>query len=328
VAGAIVRFRIEKGRASFDGARTLTVTTDAAGRAAATGFAATGRGTLQIAASAAFQGQTAAVTIAHTNVMTAAQVASASAAGGAAGSGGGIGIGTLTAIGAGVAGGVIGYQQYQNLRQGDPPEMGPLEPIPKAGFQNATRFLIGGAPGSKGIIVGSGDPDVLDARLQCEWGDGTPIETKSMSQGPGASCTHTYSTSGTFNIRQTVIDHWDRTASAETTVTVASMTGRWTSSATTGGVYNLVQNGGSITGTFTAQAGTASVNGSVSSGAFNFTGTTDPGRFSLSLPVVVGSTIVLATFAGTMPGDGDVNRVIGTLTGTSAGGIFFALTRQ
>ena len=76
VSGAVVRFAIQRGRASFDGARTLTVTTNAAGRATATGLTATGRGALQIAASAAFQGQTAAVSIAQTAVMTAAEASS------------------------------------------------------------------------------------------------------------------------------------------------------------------------------------------------------------------------------------------------------------
>src|SRR5262245_5774857 len=151
VSGAIVTFAIRSGRATFDGARTLTVTTNAAGRAVAAGLTPTGAGTVQIGASAAFQGQTAAVTIAQTNVMTAAQAASASTAGVASGGGGGIGVGTIAAIGAGVAGGAVGYQQIQEARKGDPPEMGPLEMIPRAGFQNATTFLIGGAPGSGGV---------------------------------------------------------------------------------------------------------------------------------------------------------------------------------
>ena len=42
VAGAVVRFAVTRGRATFNGARTLTVATNAAGRAAATGFAPTG----------------------------------------------------------------------------------------------------------------------------------------------------------------------------------------------------------------------------------------------------------------------------------------------
>src|SRR5262245_23138090 len=110
VAGAVVRFAIRNGRATFDGARTLTVTTNAAGRAVATGFAPTGSGALQISTTAAFQGQTtAAVTIAQTNVMTAAQAAAVSGAGGASGSSGAAGAGAGGgSAGGGVSGTTIG----------------------------------------------------------------------------------------------------------------------------------------------------------------------------------------------------------------------------
>src|SRR4029453_3036600 len=46
VAGALVRFAIQGGRASFRGARPLTATTDALGRATATGLTPTGTGSL------------------------------------------------------------------------------------------------------------------------------------------------------------------------------------------------------------------------------------------------------------------------------------------
>jgi hypothetical protein len=111
VAGAIVRFAIQKGKATFDGARTMSVTTNAAGRAMATGLTATGKGAVQIAASVAFQGETAAVTVAQTNVLTAAEAATAAGAGGAGGSGGGAsgagggGGGGLSATTIGIIGG-------------------------------------------------------------------------------------------------------------------------------------------------------------------------------------------------------------------------------
>ena len=102
VSGALVRFAISKGRATFNGARTLSVTTDAAGRATAAGLAPTSSGPLQIAASAAFQGQTAAATIAQTTVATAAEASSVAAGTGAAtGGGGGL---SHTAV-AGIVGG-------------------------------------------------------------------------------------------------------------------------------------------------------------------------------------------------------------------------------
>src|SRR5262245_7597981 len=110
VSGAVVRFAISKGRASFNGARTLSVTTNAAGRATAAGLTPTGSGALQIGTSVAFQGQTAVATIAQVNVLTAAQAASASAAAasstGAAG-GGGLSTTTLAVVGGAVAGGTL-----------------------------------------------------------------------------------------------------------------------------------------------------------------------------------------------------------------------------
>ena len=113
VAGAVVNFAIRGGRATFGGARTISVTTNVAGRAAAAGFTPTASGAVQISASAAFQGQTAAITIAQTNVMTAAQaaaVSSATSSGGAAsgtgaGTGAGSGSGGGATAGAGAGGG-------------------------------------------------------------------------------------------------------------------------------------------------------------------------------------------------------------------------------
>ncbi len=111
VSGAVVRFAIQKGRATFNGARALSVTTDALGRATATGLTPIGNGPLQIATSAAFQGQTAAITIVQTNVMTAAQASAAAAGGGAAGGGGGLSnlaiVGIVGGAGAGIGGALI-----------------------------------------------------------------------------------------------------------------------------------------------------------------------------------------------------------------------------
>jgi PEGA domain len=112
VSGAVVRFAIQKGRASFNGVRTLTATTDALGRATATGLTPIGNGPLQIGASAAFQGQTAAITIAQTNVLTAAQASSVAAGGsGTAGGGGGLShlaiAGIVGGAGAGIGGALI-----------------------------------------------------------------------------------------------------------------------------------------------------------------------------------------------------------------------------
>ncbi len=111
VSGALVRFAIQKGRASFNGARTLTATTDALGRATATGLTPLGNGPLQIGASAAFHGQTAAITIAQTNVLTAQASAAAAGGGGTAGGGGGLShlaiAGIMGGAGAGIGGALI-----------------------------------------------------------------------------------------------------------------------------------------------------------------------------------------------------------------------------
>lgn len=123
VSGATVTFSIGQG-ASFGGQSTLTVVTNAAGQATATGLSPTAAGAIQIQATATFQGQTAIATIAQSNVMTAAEVATTTTAGaggtgggtgggsgGAAGAGGGAGGGlsgaTLGIIGGAVAGGAV-----------------------------------------------------------------------------------------------------------------------------------------------------------------------------------------------------------------------------
>jgi len=124
VAGAVVKFAISKGRASFNGARAVTVTADAAGRATAAGLTPTGSGLVQIGATATFQGQTALATIVQTNVLTAAQAAGAATAsgvassstgatagGGAAGGGGGLSGTTLGVVaGAAAAGTIVGVR--------------------------------------------------------------------------------------------------------------------------------------------------------------------------------------------------------------------------
>jgi hypothetical protein len=129
VAGAVVRFAIQGGRASFNGARAITVTTNAVGRAAVSSVTPASSGAFQITASAAFQGQTAVATIVQTNVMTVAEGAAASGAaggvsggggaaggagsGGAAGgaAGGGLSATTVGIVGGAIAGGAIATKE-------------------------------------------------------------------------------------------------------------------------------------------------------------------------------------------------------------------------
>jgi hypothetical protein len=120
VSGALVTFSIEGGKAaSFGGASTLTVATNAAGQAAVTGLTPATAGAFQIQVSAAFQGQIATATIAQTNVVTAAAATGAGASGatgapgtsgatGATGAaGGGLSATTLGIVGAAVGGGAL-----------------------------------------------------------------------------------------------------------------------------------------------------------------------------------------------------------------------------
>ena len=143
VPGVLVTFSIEGGKAAtFGGASTLTVATNAAGEATVSSLTPTVSGAFHIQVSAAFQGQIATTTIAQTNVMTAAQAAAAAgsggagggagaggagggagsasgaAAGGAAGAGGGISATTIAIAGAAVAGGAVAATQVADKVSG------------------------------------------------------------------------------------------------------------------------------------------------------------------------------------------------------------------
>lgn len=111
VAGATVTFSITGSGASFGGASTLTVTTNAAGQAVAAGFTPTAAGAIQVNAAAMVQGQALSATITQTNVLTAAQAAGAAGATGGASSGaggGGAASGGAAAGGGGISGTTIG----------------------------------------------------------------------------------------------------------------------------------------------------------------------------------------------------------------------------
>jgi hypothetical protein len=201
VAGAIVKFAIQKGKASFDGARTLTVTTTAAGRATATGFAATGRGALQIAASAAFQGQTAAATIAQTTVTTTAE-ASAIASGGAASTGGGLSHTALAAIlgGAGVAGGVVAAKRASDGPSAD--TFNPAGTWSHAVTANVPLSSITGLPScvaqSSGatVVAGDGSFSIPFSNLTCSGCSMSGVITGSFGGRTSVSGNATASISG------------------------------------------------------------------------------------------------------------------------------------
>lgn len=110
VGGAAVTFLLPGHGPSgvfANGSRSITVTTNSAGRAAITGMKPVGTGAFKISVSASFQGQVATTTIVQTNVMTVAAAASAGAAGtvaaGGAGTGAGLSAGVIAAIVGGIA---------------------------------------------------------------------------------------------------------------------------------------------------------------------------------------------------------------------------------
>lgn len=101
IAGAVVLFALPDRGASgtfANGATSMTVTTDAQGKAVATGLRPNGvAGKVEIRVSASHQGQTASTTITQTNALGAA----------AAGASGGKIAAIVAVIGAGAAGGII-----------------------------------------------------------------------------------------------------------------------------------------------------------------------------------------------------------------------------
>ena len=133
VAGATVTFSIGGGGSGAvfaGGVQTLTVTTNAAGQAAASGLNALSSGAFQIQVQAAYQGQLATAAISQTNFATAAAAAQAGAtaggggtttgaAGGAAGGGGGVSATTIGIVGAVVAGGAVAATQVGGLGGND-----------------------------------------------------------------------------------------------------------------------------------------------------------------------------------------------------------------
>lgn len=133
VAGASVTFTIGgggHGAVFAGGAQTLTVTTNAAGQAAASGFSAVSSGAVQIQVQAVYQGQIATAAISQTNFATAAAAQAGAGAGGGGGAtggtagaggagGGGMSATTIGIIGGAVAGGAVAATQLTRQEDTD-----------------------------------------------------------------------------------------------------------------------------------------------------------------------------------------------------------------
>jgi len=114
VAGALVTFTSPSDGPSLifvNGARSISVTTDAAGRATTVGMKPVEPGQFQVNVSASFHSQTATASMSMTNVLNAAAAAAAAAAGGTVATGAGaagISTGVIVAIVAVAAGAAVG----------------------------------------------------------------------------------------------------------------------------------------------------------------------------------------------------------------------------
>jgi hypothetical protein len=189
VPGAVVTFSIQGGQAaSFGGASTLTVATNAAGQAAVTGLTPTAAGAVQIQVSAAFQGQIATATIAQTNVMTAAQAAAASAAtgtsgtsassagggaaggGAAGGGGGGLSATTIGVVAAAVGGGALAAVSIADTGADPETFTGPLTgQAVMTGVARGTTFTcteVWTVNASVTLEIGGGAGDRADGRFE------------------------------------------------------------------------------------------------------------------------------------------------------------------
>ena len=316
VAGVVVTFSIRGAQnATFGGGvNALTLTTNAAGRAAVAGLTPTGTGAVQINIAAAFQGQTATATIVQTNFATAAQAAaSAGTSGGtAAGSGGGgPGAGTITAVGvgaAGVAGGLYALRPEEEPTIGPPPGVTALRADLAVVMQ-----------GTHVIFDWSGLWSGAEATVTWDFGDG--MSTTATNSMFGGFVPHVYLTSGNFVVRLTVTDSEGRSAQGQVTVTIKSMTGRWVLD-TPAGSIDFSQSGASLAGTFTVASGQGS--GPLTGNVGPFFMDTTPGVRFTTTPTGGGAQ---SRFEGAVTRDGTANVIIGSLVIGSSQTIT-RLTRQ
>jgi PKD repeat protein len=221
VAGATVTFSVGSG-ATFSGASTVTVVTNAAGQAVATGLTPTAAGAIQVQASALFQGQTALATITQSNVLTAAQAAAGTAGNAGAAGGGGAGGGGISGTTLGIVGGVAAAGAVVAT------QVGGKNSAPAVAAATATPSVaILGTDTAIRFSAQATDPDNDALTYQWEFGDGeTSTET---------SPTHIYRSAGAFTARVTVRDD-NESATAQAAVNVKTLTGTWQSSMIVGSI--------------------------------------------------------------------------------------------
>lgn len=227
VIGATVTVTVNGGSAAFaGGANTITIATNAAGRAVVSGLTPLQSGAVQLNLQAAFQGQTAVATITQTNVLTAAQASAAGSAGAASGGGGGMSgtavAGVVGAAGAAAAGVAVAAGGKEDAAA-PAPSIG-VSPG-GSGLRDVTEFVFS-ATGATGEVT-------------WEFGDG--------AAATGSSTSHIFRSAGTFQVTMRA-----GSSSSTRSVTVGTLTGRWIQgqSATTSSFEDVVmtQDGNRLVG--------------------------------------------------------------------------------
>jgi hypothetical protein len=113
-----------------------------------------------------------------------------------------------------------------------------------------------GATGVSYSASGASDPDGDPLTYSWNFGDG--------ATGSGSPFSHTFQTSGSFNVQVTVSDG-KKSASASTTTTVRNLAGAWGGSIS--GIpftFNLAHSGSNVTGNYSDADGPGTVSGTVS----------------------------------------------------------------
>jgi hypothetical protein len=203
-----------------------------------------------------------------------------------------IGLGVV-AVGAGV------YLATRNTNK--PPTVSGVTASPAVGLQSVTSITFNAA---------ASDPDGDALTYTWNFGDG--------STGSGASASHVFATSGTFNVSVEVSDAKNLKATGSGSVTIKSLSGRWgailAGNSVFAATWNLQQSGTSISGNYSDPFnGSGTAGGSVSS----------PNNVSLTNSI---PGFVTGRWTGTL--NGDFTRITGTVDWFTGGPRAFTMDRR
>ena len=309
IAGAQVTFTISGGQgAAFSGGlRRLTVTTNAAGRAAVTGLNPVGTGTYQINVTAAYQGRTAAATISQTNYATEAQAAEAggatagasqpAAAGGRAGrAGAGGGLSTLAIAGIAGGAGVGGLVAYNALKATACTYAASTNAVSVGGNATTTTINVIASPADcdpePWTVSGSGA--FFTASPTSGSGNGS-VTVNFSANNTGASRT------GSLNIAGQTISMTQATACAFTVTPTFGLLG---SSAQNVAVTVAAAPGGCAPNTWTASSSVSWITPSPASGSGNGTVTLEIAQNAQGAPARSGNVTVAGRTVAVQQGPG------------------------